>query len=1007
MLSAKPVHNRGTAAEQGAAVRRRLEKQQQAAKHYSTPDGTVARNAGTNTTTARQARPETKAHYRKTSPSPPMEFKLARRPSGGKGQRYGDRSKKAFIRDSDGEGAAANRASRMRKTSQKKRRTQAIIAAAASRDEGQVKPAADEDSEGDDDDDDEVRPSRTGSRALRKEDQASEAYAAVAPTRRRRNEQQRNESDEGAALTQNQQVAVGQKARSGAANAAPDLAGSTCKTSKSTRKSRSTDADTKAKPAVEDKGIRASKAGTRSINQEPDASGEKQRVSRFVPLTALTALSGLGVGKVAKGKMPSRDEEPAEPDESPTNRRRNYAKRKRNADATTDNPAFVRSVSTQASSLKHCVDDLEPEYIEDDDGDDDHNYHSTEQADEGRGRNGDTPAVGVRKDGESVVDDGGDSDSSRGDEDDEENLASEGHNGCEAAVALGSIGVVTGAGTTATAAASSDAHDDDQLIRLEKKGRLYPLTGIDNVALLMEDDGYQTACFSVYLFKTDLDYKTVIEFFHKLTDAYPKYRYVCELDPAAAAKKEKAARKGNPPKPTRFDPGRRTRYSKSLKAGGPFRPARWRIDETFRVEDNIRVVRAKQPGDDLSLFDLCGQCLSEHFDFNKPLWEAVLVQGLRTSEGARSGLMIKIHHAFSDGQGMIQSYHSAIEAMQQGVSVSQKQAEIDNKVAQAASKAKGPTEKLYQQKNIGSRNPKPSVVATISHTWHTMRGLYFRHRTTFTYPDSAGKESVGAYGAKLGKNNRPSTRFYAHSQGIAMADIKLIRQAFSTAKVDLSLNDVACAILSRALRIAADAMAEKQNIKKRNRVSDKRVALFIPVSKRPKGDWKLANYTTGTVAWFHFNEPSQYGFEQLLKQVHREMNRIKRSYLPTIWYAIFNKVCKRRAWQLPNYPILRSVFQAIYSEYHVFTNVPGPSKPVSFGNHEAFSYHVLPPSSPGKSTMAMGAISYANDFSLAVSCDGIRRFEEYALSESICEAFQQASVELVGAAKSRLGSKTQ
>ncbi|CAO1616526.1 unnamed protein product [Sympodiomycopsis kandeliae] len=547
--------------------------------------------------------------------------------------------------------------------------------------------------------------------------------------------------------------------------------------------------------------------------------------------------------------------------------------------------------------------------------------------------------------------------------------------------------------------------------KLEAKGRVYPLTGIDNVALLMEDAGYQTACFSVYLFKTVLDYDTVRNFFEQLADAYPKYHYVCELDPSAAFKKDKASRKGKPYQPSGVDHGRKTRYSKSLKAGGLFRPARWRFDETFNIEENIVVRDAPGNGDDQVLFDMCGDVLSQHFDFSKPLWEATVVHGLNTSEGARSALMIKIHHAFSDGQGMIQSYHSAIEAMAQGVSVAAKQSEFDTKATQAsqakksaAAKSSEKAEEHGEQKNVGTRNIKPTLGATIRHSWHTVRGLYFRRREEFNYSDAEAKRSVKSMGGDLSKNCRPSTRLYAHSDGIAMGDIKLIRQAFSTDKINLTLNDVASAILSRALRIAAEEMAKKSGKK----VRDKRVAVFIPISKRPKGDWTLANYTTGAIAWFRFHNPSHYGFEQLLHQVHREMNRIKQSYLPQWWFYWFNAICKRRAMQLPNYPIFRQIFQAAYREYHVFTNLPGPAKPVKFGKHEAFSYHVLPPSSPGRSTMAIGTISYAQDFSLAVSCDGVASFKDKELTTIICNAFQEASLELVAAAKERLSSnKTQ
>ncbi|KAK0564697.1 hypothetical protein OC844_001577 [Tilletia horrida] len=515
--------------------------------------------------------------------------------------------------------------------------------------------------------------------------------------------------------------------------------------------------------------------------------------------------------------------------------------------------------------------------------------------------------------------------------------------------------------------------------------RVIKMSGIDNLALLMENDGYQAACWSMYEFKSELDLASVDDFFRSLAQMYPKYRYVVELDPSAAKRHEKARQKrekDGAPRPTAeeikakkrsrvFNKGRRTMWSDTLKAGSNWSPARWRFDEEFDVTENIEEVQCPGNGSEKELYALAGSFLSRHFDYNKPIWEALLVKGLNTSEGAKSALMIKIHHCFSDGQGMIQSYHTALSALESGRPIEEVQSQVD---------------RAAETKKPGGRGIKPSVSGTVKHSWHTLRGLYFRSRKSFSY-DSQRKHS----GTRTGK------RLYAQSEGIAMEHIKLIRTAFSTDKMKLTLNDVACAVLSRALRIAAEREAEQRGRK----VKDKRVAIFVPISVRPAGDWSLSNYTTGAIAWFSFHDPKEKSFEELLAQVNREMGRIKRSHLPRIWYHSFDFFCQRRIWMLPNYPVWRSIFEKAYREYHVATNVPGPSKPVKFGGHEAFAYHVLPPSSPGKATLAIGMISYANSFSLGVSSDDVPELAR--LPETVTGAFQDAARELIDAAKVKLG----
>jgi NRPS condensation-like uncharacterized protein len=339
----------------------------------------------------------------------------------------------------------------------------------------------------------------------------------------------------------------------------------------------------------------------------------------------------------------------------------------------------------------------------------------------------------------------------------------------------------------------------------------------------------------------------------------------------------------------------------------------------------------------------------------------MVVNGLNTSDGGKSALMIKIHHCFSDGQGMIQSYHAALGALDQGVGIREIQRKVDS---------------TESHKKPGQRGVKPTVGGTVKHAFHLVRGLYFRSRKSFLYQE---------------QRKRVPGRLYCHSKGISMDDIKMIRKAYSSDKMNLTLNDVTCAILARALRIASERVDPSRRHK------DKRVAVFIPISVRPKGDWSLSNHTTGSIAWFRFEKEDQPDFEAQLAQVHREMGRIKRSYGPKILFNVFNTFCKRRITYLPNYPLFRQFYNRAFREYHVCTNVPGPPKPVTFGEHEAYSYHVLPPSSPGKATMAIGMISYANDFSLAVSCDDVPEFAH--LAQEICQAFQDAAMQIIEAAK--------
>lgn len=82
------------------------------------------------------------------------------------------------------------------------------------------------------------------------------------------------------------------------------------------------------------------------------------------------------------------------------------------------------------------------------------------------------------------------------------------------------------------------------------------------------------------------------------------------------------------------------------------------------------------------------------------------------------------------------------------------------------------------------------------------------------------------------------------------------------------------------------------------------------------------------------------------------------------------------------------------------TNVPGPSVALKFGDVEATSYHVLPPSSPGKASMAIGLVSYAGQFSIAITCDRVSEFR--TLPIDLCASFENVAVEVIDEARKRL-----
>ena len=77
----------------------------------------------------------------------------------------------------------------------------------------------------------------------------------------------------------------------------------------------------------------------------------------------------------------------------------------------------------------------------------------------------------------------------------------------------------------------------------------------------------------------------------------------------------------------------------------------WVDDADFHLGYHLRRISLPAPGDDRQLFDLAQNLAMTPFDRARPPWEATLVEGLA---GGRAAYILKLHHATSDGMGVIQ-----------------------------------------------------------------------------------------------------------------------------------------------------------------------------------------------------------------------------------------------------------------------------------------------------------------------------------------------------------------
>ena len=78
----------------------------------------------------------------------------------------------------------------------------------------------------------------------------------------------------------------------------------------------------------------------------------------------------------------------------------------------------------------------------------------------------------------------------------------------------------------------------------------------------------------------------------------------------------------------------------------------WVDDPDFDIDHHVRRIALPKPGTMRQLLDLATLIAADPFDRTRPLWQFVVVDGLR---GGKAALIQKMHHTITDGEGGVQT----------------------------------------------------------------------------------------------------------------------------------------------------------------------------------------------------------------------------------------------------------------------------------------------------------------------------------------------------------------
>ncbi|KAI8341601.1 hypothetical protein EDC96DRAFT_522569 [Choanephora cucurbitarum] len=416
------------------------------------------------------------------------------------------------------------------------------------------------------------------------------------------------------------------------------------------------------------------------------------------------------------------------------------------------------------------------------------------------------------------------------------------------------------------------------------------------------------------------------------------------------------------------------RFARVPRHEGFFKPATWTVPVGWRPQDNI-VVHTLNPSK-LSLQQYCAEQVVIPFDYTKPLWELHAISGL---EDDRCAFFWKAHHSLADGEGFIRALLSTT-SLGATLKKIEEQSIVDHK--QHNKNTNKPASVI--PKHIQDLLPS-FVIQAFSFicvvVWHIYCfSLVISHDVYSSFI------SISPFGMRKDlyyKGLQSHEKEMAWSNDVSIKDIKLVRQAFGG-----TLNDVMLAVITRCVKHYLEGVIGKRQ--------DDYINLLIPVSLRQPNDWRFCNVVSAAMGFFSMKDIST---QQLVNQVRSQMLAIKSSQSPLLMYQYFEHVLGKIPGLSP--PI------SIYNHYcdiphGVFTNVPGPTVPISFAGGEIQEYRTFPPQS-GKGSIGIALISYCGKVSIGAIADKSRWYP--GLADHICQHFTDEFNFILEEAKMELSKK--
>ncbi len=263
-----------------------------------------------------------------------------------------------------------------------------------------------------------------------------------------------------------------------------------------------------------------------------------------------------------------------------------------------------------------------------------------------------------------------------------------------------------------------------------------------------------------------------------------------------------------------------------------FVPA-WVEDYKIDLDYHLRHSALPAPGGERELGILVSRLHSHPLDFNRPLWEMHVIEGL---EHNRFALYLKMHHSLVDGVGGMRMLQRMLSADPKSTSLSPPWAVGSGAGRLGSGKtSKSPKEQLqvFAEAARAQFEIAPTVAKALGHVLrNSVRSSDPAEGMPFSGPRSA-------LNAKVSAQRRFATQHYS------LERVRAVAKA-----ADVSINDVFLGLCASALR---------RYLVEINALPDKPLTAGVPVSVRPADDQNAGNAISFIIANLntHIGDPLQ------------------------------------------------------------------------------------------------------------------------------------------------------